>query len=112
MTKLWDGLRNYGADVDGAMARFLDDEVLYGACFSAFLADEAFPALGKALATGDYAAAFDCAHTLKGVTGNMGLTPLYEVLCTAVETMRQGGTQGLDENYQEICRQLELLRQL
>ena len=46
--------------------------------------------LGGALASGDTAKAFEAAHTLKGVTGNMGLTPLYAALCTLVEPLRTG----------------------
>ncbi|MEG1850081.1 MAG: Hpt domain-containing protein, partial [Oscillospiraceae bacterium] len=88
MDPMLDNLRLYGADMDGAMSRFLDDIDLYKTCFTVFLADESFPKLGEALAAMDYEAAFEYAHTLKGVTGNMGLTPLYQVLCHLVAMLR------------------------
>lgn len=37
----------------------------------------------------DYTAAFEAAHTLKGVVGNMGLTPLYQAVCEIVEPLRK-----------------------
>ena len=42
--------------------------------------------------------AFEAAHTLKGVTGNMGLTPLYDAVCTIVEPLRTGRTGGLHKD--------------
>ncbi|MEG2021293.1 MAG: Hpt domain-containing protein, partial [Oscillospiraceae bacterium] len=62
-------LKEYGADVDGAMGRFLDDVDLYKSCFVGFLNDEAFQKLGNAILNSDYEKAFEYAHTLKGVTG-------------------------------------------
>ena len=50
--------------------------------------DENMQKLGAALANRDYTAAFEAAHTLKGVVGNMGLTPLYEAVCVIVEPLR------------------------
>ena len=38
----------------------------------------------------DLDGAFQAAHTLKGVSGNLGLTPLYEVVCDIVEPLRHG----------------------
>ncbi len=37
---------------------------------------------------GDLTGAFEAAHTLKGVAGNLGLTPLYEAVCAIVEPLR------------------------
>ena len=38
----------------------------------------------------DLDGAFQAAHTLKGVSGNLGLTPLYEAVCDIVEPLRHG----------------------
>ena len=35
-------------------------------------------------------AAFEAAHTLKGVAGNLGLKPLYDAVCHIVEPLRRG----------------------
>ena len=80
MSILLEKLENYGADVNGAMSRFLKDEELYAVCLSAFESDEGFAELGEALKNQDYQQAFDAAHTIKGVAGNLGLTPLFEAI--------------------------------
>ncbi|MEG0769760.1 MAG: Hpt domain-containing protein [Ruthenibacterium sp.] len=112
MDAMLERLRSYGADMDGAMDRFLEDVELYKTCYTAFLQDEAFPLLGKALAQKEYETAFECAHALKGITGNMGLTPLYQVICRMVEELREQKYAGLQEGYAEIQRQLALLKKL
>ncbi|MEG2176445.1 MAG: Hpt domain-containing protein [Oscillibacter sp.] len=112
MDDLIEKLTAYGGDMDGAMGRFVDDAALYESCFTVFLADEAFPKLGEALETSDYEKAFEYAHTLKGVTGNMGLTPLYEVICQIVEGLRGKHLDHLQEDYAEVTRQLSFLKTL
>ncbi|MEG2038015.1 MAG: Hpt domain-containing protein [Ruthenibacterium sp.] len=89
MSRLLENLRLYGADVSGALERFVDDEQLYADCLRLFMADDCFASLQSALECGDESAAFESAHTLKGVAGNLGLTPLYQSLCTLVEVLRR-----------------------
>ncbi|MEG0330221.1 MAG: Hpt domain-containing protein [Longicatena sp.] len=103
-------LKAYGADVDGAMERFLEDIELYQSCFNTYLEDEAFVKLGEALNKQEYDRAFEYAHTLKGITGNMGLTPLYQVICSMVEDLRIHKNDQLVLYYTEIMKQLELLK--
>ncbi|MEG2404528.1 MAG: Hpt domain-containing protein [Oscillospiraceae bacterium] len=105
-------LKEYGADVDGAMGRFLDDVDLYKSCFVGFLNDEAFQKLGNAILSSDYEKAFEYAHTLKGVTGNMGLTPLYSTICTTVDVLRNKDYSSLDKYYATIMSHLNLLKKI
>lgn len=102
MSELTNRLRAYGADMDGAMARFIQDENLYAKCFRMFLADPSFAELGDALSKKDYTAAFNAAHTLKGVAGNLGLTPLYNTVCDMVEPLRRQDYSHLDAQYQAV----------
>ncbi len=103
MTELTKRLTDYGADMPGAMERFVNDEALYAECFAIFLQDPCFAALGDALARGDRSAAFEAAHTLKGVSGNLGLTPLYEPVCALVELLRRNERGGLEAAYQAVA---------
>ncbi|WP_369282906.1 Hpt domain-containing protein [Oscillibacter sp. GMB15532] len=96
MSKLTDQLRAHGADMDGAMNRLLGDEELYAVCFGLFLEDAAFAALGVALDTGDRDAAFEAAHSLKGVAGNLGLTRIYRLSGELVEPLRGNGAAEAD----------------
>ncbi|MEG2658885.1 MAG: Hpt domain-containing protein [Clostridiales bacterium] len=94
------------------MARFLDDVDLYKSCFTIFLDDEAFEKLDQALAAKDYKEAFGHAHTLKGVAGNMGLTPIYEIICTMVEALRKNDYANVDEYYAKILKELTILKNM
>ena len=80
----------YGADYTATMERFLQQEALYLRLLGKLFPCKELRLLGEALEAGDMAGAFDAAHTLKGVAGNLGLTPLYEALCAIVEPLRAG----------------------
>ncbi|MEF9961928.1 MAG: Hpt domain-containing protein [Erysipelotrichaceae bacterium] len=103
-------LKLYGADIEGTMNRFLNDEDLYISCFETFLKDEAFAKLGNAIQKNDFQSAFDYAHTLKGVAGNMGLTPMYQIISKMVEELRNKHYDSLNEDYQLIMEQLTILK--
>lgn len=80
----------YGADYEATMARFMQSEVMYLRFLDMLFQDGNLSKLSDALEAGDTAGAFAAAHTLKGVVGNMGLTPLYEAVCAIVKPLRAG----------------------
>lgn len=106
----------YGANYAATMPRFVGKEALYMRFLTMFFADDSYETLGSMLAAQDWKAAFEAAHTLKGVAGNMGLTPLYDVVCTLLELLRAGGRQEdaahYDALYAEIGREMERVRAL
>lgn len=102
MSTLTNHLAAAGADMRGALERFIGDEALYEECFRMFLEDSNFTALGCALSKKDYRAAFYAAHTLKGVAGNLGLTPLYNAICDVVESLRHQDYAHLDIRYRAV----------
>lgn len=106
-----DKLQALGVDVADAMPRMLDDEDFYLECLHMLLVDEGFGALGQALKAADYKEAFNQAHALKGVTGNLGLTPLYAPISRLVETLRAQKSDGVDKMYDDIMTQLEILKE-
>ena len=69
-----------GADVDGALNRFMKK----------FLEDRSYPDMLESLAGHDPEEAFRQAHTLKGVAGNLGINNLLAVLVPMVEVLRAG----------------------
>ena len=95
-------LRASGVDMDSALARFAGDEALYEECFGMLLEDPAFSALDKALKAGNLSEAFDAAHALKGVTGNLGLTALYQAVCALMEPLRARDCSALEGRYQAL----------
>ena len=79
----------YGADYNSTMARFMGKEAMYLKFLDMLFKDDNLEKLGTALEQQDYEAAFAAAHTLKGVVGNMGLTPLFNAVCAIVESLRK-----------------------
>ncbi len=87
-------------------ARFLDDPDFYLEVVSEMLLDPGFKALGKQLTAMDTQSAFDTAHTLKGIIGNCGITPLYELIIQIVEPLRGGSAdfRDLERVYSQLLR--------
>ena len=109
MPVILEQLKVWGCDVDGALGRFIDDEELYVQCLKLFATDENFTLLEQSLSRHS-PEAFIYAHTLKGVSANMGLTPLYAALCEVVELLRHGKFEGLDEAYARLLESLNQYR--
>ena len=81
-------LRSAGADVETGLSRCLGKEDLYIKLIGMGLGDAKFEELGEAVNAGDLDKAFELCHALKGVIGNLALTPLYEVLSDLTEKLR------------------------
>lgn len=90
MNKVKECFEQYGAEYIPTMERFMGNEELYLRLLGKLFSDDNLRLLGDSLHVGDKESAFDAAHTLKGVAGNLGLTPLYQALCTIVEPLRAG----------------------
>lgn len=105
-------LENWGCDIRGAMPRFLDDEPFYLECVVQVADDPGFGELKRLLSSGDVKAAFDCAHMLKGVTANTGLTPLYDEIVKIVEPLRAGSMEGLEPFERKLSQKLTELQTL
>lgn len=80
----------YGANYEVTMNRFLQNEAMYLRLLNKLPADPNIQRLEKALGRGDLPDAFEAAHTLKGVAGNLGLTPLLDAVSAIVEPLRAG----------------------
>ena len=80
--------KDYGADYDVTLRRFLGNEAMYLRLLSLLPEDRNLEELGAALKKGDLGGAFEAAHTLKGVAGNLGLAPFYASVCAIVEPLR------------------------
>lgn len=75
MNEIVAGLKQWGCKLDDIMEIFQGDEGSYLSLVSSAAEDGALQALGDALKKGDIREAFENAHMLKGVLGNLGLTP-------------------------------------
>ena len=78
-----------GSDLPGVRARLLTDERIEK-FVNIFFADPTFEELSDAIAEGDNARAFRAAHTLKGISRDVGLTRVNEAADRLTEALRPG----------------------
>lgn len=97
-------LESYGSDYEETMGRFLGDENFYLKILGMLMKDGSMGKLRDALDSKDMAEAFDAAHTLKGIAGNLGLTPFYIAVGTMVEALRSRDPKG---NYTALYQRVE-----
>ena len=81
-------LREYGANVDEGLKRCMNNEMFYLRLVKMALADTHFESLRAAVNAGDLQAAFESAHSLKGVLTNLALTPLATTVSEVTELLR------------------------
>ena len=102
-------------DFDGTLGRLCSERLVEKFALK-FLADDSFSLLEEAIAAGNYYDAFRAAHTLKGVSINLGFTELYKVSDEMTEALRDGKEPENDELLQrvkdEYQRTIELLKEL
>jgi len=110
MKEKFQELIDWGCAFDEALARFVGDEDLYASCLGIFEKDENFAPLDQALKEKNYDAAFEYAHTIKGVSGNLGLKPLFASTDALVSALRHHEYTNLDElhntmqkDYDDFC---------
>ena len=83
-----DNLKAYGANVEEGISRCLDDEEFYIDLVKSVIPDERLDELEKYIAEKDFDKAFEVAHALKGMYGNISITPVYEPVCEITELLR------------------------
>lgn len=83
-----DKLNQFGADTAEGLARCFGNEALYLRLVNMVPAEENFTKLSDMLALYDLDGAFEAAHALKGVLGNLSLTPMYEKVAEITELLR------------------------
>lgn len=83
-----ENLRKYGANVDEGLQRCVNNEQLYLTLVNRFLDQNTFPDLKAAILDHDLEKAFHISHSLKGVIGNLSLSPLYDIIYQMTELLR------------------------
>ncbi len=81
-------LKTIGVDINEAMDRFMNNEMLFKKFFKKLLNDDNFSLLQDAYANNDVEKAISYAHTLKGVCGNLAIKPLYHLFDEMVKALR------------------------
>lgn len=80
----------HGYDYAGTIERCAGDEELLRSLLEMFLADTNYVQLMYALDAGDVCSGFQAAHSLKGSSGMLGLTGLFDAMKGITEPLRHG----------------------
>ena len=99
--KLEEFYEKIGSSYSDVFARFSDEEFILHFVLK-FGQDKSFDNLKAALESGDVTVAFRAAHTLKGVTANLGFTELYEKDYVITEALRAGDIETAKSLFPEL----------
>ena len=80
---------SFGGDYEGVMSRLAKEERIIKYA-GKFVNGTDYQSMLDALAAGDKEASFRGAHNLKGVSANLGFTPLFDTSSTLCEALRPG----------------------
>ena len=81
-------LNKLGINTDEGVARCMGSEEFYIKLVKMVPDEKGFDSLKAAVDAGDMNAAFEAAHALKGVLGNLSLTNMYEKSSEITELLR------------------------
>ena len=90
-------------DYNDALRRMMND-ALIARMIAKFMSSNSISNLISLYENKDYRNVFSSAHTLKGVAGNLSLTPLYEIACTITEATRNSDGANLDKEIEDLKR--------
>ncbi len=97
-------LKNKGADVETGLSRCVGNETLYLKLIKIGLEDVKFDELGTTLEAKNLDKAFELCHALKGVIGNLALTPLYDAVSQMTEKLRGREQADYPAMYSDILK--------
>ena len=97
-----EALRRFGADTEKGLAMCMGNEALYLRLINSVPEQQRFDELSHAISEGKRDEAFEAAHALKGILGNLALTPLYERASEITELLRNGA----DADYERLSAEL------
>ena len=106
------------ADYQGAIKTMMMDDFIKR-MLGKFILDNRVDDLSNGYKNKDYKTVFEAAHSIKGVTGNLSLTNLYELIAPIVEATRhvnEGEVVNIDKEiepfineYQFVVSQIKIL---
>ena len=105
-------LRAYGADVEDGLMRCMNDEAFYLQMVNMAVGDAGFERLEKAVESGEIPRIFEAAHALKGMLGNLALTPLFQPVSEMTELARAGSEADYASLWDGIAARLRTLQAL
>lgn len=81
-------LAAFGANTEEGLKRCMNNEAFYLRMVKMIPGDASFQKLYDAIDAGNLDAAFEAAHALKGSTGNLSLSPIFDPVSEITELLR------------------------
>lgn len=95
-------LEEAGVDMEAALRRLGGNSMLYEKILVKFLDDDSFSGIEPALARDNYEEALKAAHTLKGVSANLGMDRLSDACAEVVNHIRASNPEEAKAAYPEV----------
>lgn len=95
-------LESIGIDWQEALSRFMNNEPLMLKFLLRFPQEPSYGQLCRAMEEKQVKEAYEAAHSLKGVAGNLAIKPLYREVCGLVEALRGENLEGAAEKMPQV----------
>jgi len=105
-------LEEFGANVEDGLGRCMNNEAFYLRLVGMVISDDKLDRLGELIEANELDGAFETAHALKGMYGNLSLTPVYTPLCEMTEYLRKRTQMDYGPLLLEAKRQKKILTDL
>ena len=105
-------LKDFGANTEEGLSRCINNEDFYFRMIRMAVADKSYGALSDAIERKDLDAAFEAAHSLKGILGNLALTPMYNTVAEMTELLRARKDTDYSPYLEDIMKQHEKLARI
>ena len=105
-------LREFGANTEEGLARCMNNADFYLRMVRMAMADQNFATFQEALEEKNLDRAFEAAHALKGILGNLSLTPIYAPISEVTELLRNRTDVDYSAYARQVAQELEQLQAL
>lgn len=109
---LLEELQENGCDINEGLSRLLNNSALYEKLLKKFPDSISQQDVIPFIESGEIETATRNAHTIKGVTGNLSLTPLYKAYTEIVDLLRAGKVDEAKALYLETIPVQEKIIQI
>lgn len=86
------------------------NDTLIERMLSKFINNNSYEQMISCYENKDYRSLFGFAHSFKGVTGNLALTPLYEIASIITEATRNSDDVNIDKEIQILKTEYQLVK--
>lgn len=91
-----------GIDYEGGLRRCAGNAGLYEHLLEMFLGDTSFEEAQQSMADKDYKELFSHVHEIKGMSGNMSITDVYETSSNVVALLRAEDYDAIPQAFDEM----------